>query len=121
MQQQRDAGQPGGHATRTGGKAAHAEHHVGANGLEHPARLQHGFDDAIGGRQQPLDAIATHPLDIDEGDGITMGRHQLRLHPVGGAEPVNGPALGLEAIGHGQTGEHVAPGTACHHQQRLAH
>lgn len=50
-----------------------------------------------------------------------MGGHQLGLHPVGGTEPVNGPALGLEAISHGQAGEHMAPGTACHHQQRLAH
>ncbi len=116
MQQQRNAGEPGGHATGAGGKAPHAEHHVGLDGLEHLAGLQHGFDDAIGGRQQALDAVATHPLDIDEGDGVAVGGHQLRLHPIGGAEPVNGPALGLEAIGNGQTGEHMAPGTTRHHQ-----
>jgi len=79
------------------------------------------IDDAIGCSQQTLDAVATHSLNVDEGDGITVGGHQLGLHTVGGAEPVDGPALGLEAIGHGQAREHMAPGTACHHQQCLAH
>ena len=116
VQQQRNAGEPGGNTARTGGEAPHAEHHVGLDGLEHLAGLQHGFDDPVGRRQQPLDAVATHPLDVDEGDGVAMGGHQLGLHPVGGTEPVNGPALCLEAIGHGQPGEHMAPGTARHHQ-----
>ena len=116
VQQQRNAGQPGGHATRAGGEAPHAQHHIGLDGLEHLAGLQHGFDDTVGRREQTLDAVATHPLDVDEGDGITMGRHQLRLHPVGSAEPVDGPALGLEAIGDGQAGEHMPPGTTRHHQ-----
>ena len=116
VQQQRNAGEPGGNTARTGGEAPHAEHHVGLDGLDHLAGLQHGFDDPVGRRQQPLDAVATHPLDVDEGDGVAMGGHQLGLHPVGGTEPVNGPALCLEAIGHGQPGEHMAPGTARHHQ-----
>ncbi len=121
MEQQRDAGEPGRHPTRAGGKTAHAEHHIRANGLEYLTRLQDRFDDAIGRHQQSLDAVATHPLNIDEGDGITVGGHQLRLHPVGSAEPVDSPALGLQAIGHGQTGEHMPTGTTCHHQQSLAH
>ncbi len=121
VQQQRDAGEPGSHATRAGRKAPHAKHYIRANGFEHLTRLQHGFHNAIGRRQQPLDAVATHPLNIDKGDGVAMGRHQLGFHPVGGAQPVDSPALLLQSIGYGQTREDMSPGTTCHHQQRLAH
>ena len=60
MQQQRNAGQPGGHATGPEAKP-HAQHHIGLDGLEHLAGLQHGFDDTVGRREQTLDAVATHP------------------------------------------------------------
>jgi hypothetical protein len=65
VQQQRNAGQPGGHATRAGGEAAHAQHHIGRMVLS-TRRACSTDDDAIGRREQTLDAVATHPWTMKE-------------------------------------------------------
>ena len=112
---QRHARQSRGHAAGSGNEPTQAEHQGWPTRAQRSECLQDGATKPIGCRQPPLPALATQTPDVQPVDRDASRRHQTRFNALTGPEPADRTAPLLQLAGHRQRREHVAAGTAGHH------
>ena len=93
-------------------EAAQAQHDVGHAPADHARALPEREEQRERPEQQPPEALAPHPDEMDRLEVEAVLRDELRLETFARPQPEYPPALGDQPCRNRQSREHVSPGAA---------
>ena len=121
MYHQRTAQQGRHHPARKSNIAAHTQHHVRTVAQYRGGALPQCKQQIERQHQHTQQALAAQPGKTHQRHFITMPGNQIGFHAARRAQPSHLPTLRTQQIGHGESGENMPAGSACHDEYRTTH